>query len=131
MIRRRIFLVDDDAELRKTLMDQLMHYREFELIEAATATDALAKVRDTQVDLMILDVGLPDMDGREAVKIFRRDGFKSPILLLTGHDSDSDEILGLEAGANDYVTKPFRFSVLLARIRAQLRQHGRTWIRRL
>jgi len=126
MIRRRIFLVDDDAELRKTLMDQLMHYREFELIEAGTANDALRQVRDTHVDLMILDVGLPDMDGREAVKILRRDGFKSPILLLTGHDSDSDEILGLEAGANDYVTKPFRFSVLLARIRAQLRQHDQS-----
>ena len=126
MIRRRIFLVDDDAELRKTLMDQLMHYREFELIEAANANDALRKVRDAHVDLMILDVGLPDMDGREAVKILRRDGFKSPILLLTGHDSDSDEILGLESGANDYVTKPFRFSVLLARIRAALRQHDQS-----
>jgi len=126
MIRRRIFLIDDDAELRKTLMDQLMHYREFELLEAGTANDALRMVRDTHVDLMILDVGLPDMDGREAVKILRRDGFKSPILLLTGHDSDSDEILGLEAGANDYVTKPFRFSVLLARIRAQLRQHDQS-----
>jgi DNA-binding response OmpR family regulator len=126
MIRRRIFLVDDDAELRKTLLDQLTHYREFELIEAATASDALRKVRDVHVDLMILDVGLPDMDGREAVKILRRDGFKSPILLLTGHDSDSDEILGLESGANDYVTKPFRFSVLLARIRAQLRQHDQS-----
>jgi DNA-binding response OmpR family regulator len=126
MIRRRIFLVDDDADLRKTLMDQLMHYREFELLEAGTANEALAKVRDTHVDLMILDVGLPDMDGREAVKILRRDGFKSPILLLTGHDSDSDEILGLESGANDYVTKPFRFSVLLARIRAQLRQHDQS-----
>ena len=126
MIRRRIFLVDDDADLRKTLMDQLMHYREFELIEAGTAAEALGRVRDLHVDLMILDVGLPDMDGREAVKILRRDGFKSPILLLTGHDSDSDEILGLESGANDYVTKPFRFSVLLARIRAQLRQHDQS-----
>jgi DNA-binding response OmpR family regulator len=126
MIRRRIFLVDDDAELRKTLMDQLMHYREFELIEAANAGDALRKVRDAHVDLMILDVGLPDMDGREAVKILRRDGFKSPIILLTGHDSDSDEILGLESGANDYITKPFRFSVLLARIRAALRQHDQS-----
>jgi DNA-binding response OmpR family regulator len=126
MIRRRIFLVDDDAELRKTLMEQLMHYREFELIEATNANDALRKVRDVHVDLMILDVGLPDMDGREAVKILRRDGFKSPIILLTGHDSDSDEILGLESGANDYITKPFRFSVLLARIRAALRQHDQS-----
>jgi DNA-binding response OmpR family regulator len=126
MIRRRIFLVDDDADLRKTLMDQLMHYREFELIEAATGNDAIRMVRDSHVDLMLLDVGLPDMDGREAVKILRRDGFKSPIILLTGHDSDSDEILGLESGANDYVTKPFRFSVLLARIRAALRQHDQS-----
>ena len=123
MIRRRIFLVDDDADLRKTLMDQLMHYREFELVEAGTANDAIRQVRDAHVDLMLLDVGLPDMDGREAVKILRRDGFKSPIIMLTGHDSDSDEILGLESGANDYVTKPFRFSVLLARIRAHLRQY--------
>ena len=126
MIRRRIFLVDDDADLRKTLMDQLMHYREFELIEASTGNDAIRKVRDLHVDLMLLDVGLPDMDGREAVKILRRDGFKSPIIMLTGHDSDSDEILGLESGANDYVTKPFRFSVLLARIRAALRQHDQS-----
>ena len=70
-----------------------------------------------------MDVGLPDMDGREAVRILRKGGFKSPILLLTGHDTDSDTILGLESGANDYVTKPFRFAVLLARIRAQLHQH--------
>ncbi|HWA20308.1 MAG TPA: response regulator transcription factor [Devosia sp.] len=126
MIRRKIFLVDDDAELRRTLAEQLMHYREFELIEAGTANEALRAVRDSHVDLMILDVGLPDMDGREAVKILRRDGFKSPILMLTGHDTDSDEILGLESGANDYVTKPFRFSVLLARIRAALRQHDQS-----
>ena len=123
MNKRRLFLVDDDEDLRKTLIDQLAHYREFEILEAGTACDALDKVKDTHIDLMILDVGLPDMDGREAVKILRRDGFKSPILLLTGHDSDSDEILGLESGANDYVVKPFRFAVLLARIRAQLRQH--------
>jgi len=126
MIRRRILLVDDDADLRQTLTDQLAHYREFDLAEAATAADAIAQVAAQHVDLMLLDVGLPDMDGREAVKILRRDGFKSPVLLLTGHDSDADEILGLESGANDYVTKPFRFSVLLARIRAALRQHDQS-----
>ena len=126
MNKRRIVLVDDDADLRKTLVDQLAHYREFELIEGGTAADALSKVRDGHVDLMLLDVGLPDMDGREAVKIMRRDGFKSPIIMLTAQDSDSDEILGLESGANDYVTKPFRFSVLLARIRAALRQHDQS-----
>jgi DNA-binding response OmpR family regulator len=63
------------------------------------------------------------MDGREACKLIRKNGFKSPIIMLTGNDSDADMILGLDAGANDYVTKPFKFAVLLARIRAQLRQH--------
>jgi DNA-binding response OmpR family regulator len=126
MNKRRILIVDDDADLRRTLSEQLSHYREFELEEAETAEAALARVRAVQVDLMLLDVGLPDMDGREAAKMLRRDGFKSPIIMLTGHDSDSDEILGLESGANDYVTKPFRFSVLLARLRAALRQHDQS-----
>lgn len=126
MIRRRIVIIDDDQDLRKTIVDQFAHYREFDLVEGGTAADALAKVQDSHVDLMLLDVGLPDMDGREAVKILRREGFKSPIVMLTAQDSDSDEILGLESGANDYVTKPFRFSVLLARIRAALRQHDQS-----
>lgn len=126
MNKRRILLVDDDADLRRTLLDQLAHYREFDTLEAGTASEAMAMVRDSHVDLMLLDVGLPDMDGREAVKVMRRDGFKSPILMLTGQDSEADEILGLESGANDYITKPFRFSVLLARIRSALRQHDQS-----
>ncbi len=126
MNRRRILIVDDDGELRKTLVDQLTPYREFDIAEGETAGDAVEKVRGAHVDLMLLDVGLPDMDGREAVKILRREGFKSPIVMLTAQDSDADEILGLESGANDYVTKPFRFSVLLARIRAALRQHDQS-----
>ncbi len=126
MIRRRLLLVDDDADLRQVLADQMQPYREFELVEAATAAAALARVRDTHIDLTLLDVGLPDMDGRAALKLMRQGGFKSPVIMLTGHDSDADEILGLEAGANDYVTKPFRFSVLLARIRAALRQHDQS-----
>ena len=76
-----------------------------------------------QIDLVIMDVGLPDIDGHEAVRILRKNGFKAPIIMLTGHDTDSDTILGLDSGADDYITKPFRFAVLLARIRAQLRQH--------
>ena len=126
MNKRKLLLVDDDNDLRQNLVEQLRRYREFEITEAADATEALDKIQDARFDLLILDVGLPDMDGREAVKIMRRDGYKSPILLLTGHDTESDEILGLEAGANDYVTKPFRFSVLLARVRAALRQHDQS-----
>ncbi len=80
-------------------------------------------VKADHADLVILDVNLPDMDGREACKIIRRNGYKGPVIMLTGQASDSDTILGLDSGANDYVTKPFRFGVLLARIRAHLRQH--------
>ncbi len=123
MAARTILLVDDDEDLRATLVEQLSLYEEFNLLQESTAAKAIQAARGNHVDLLIMDVGLPDMDGREAVKLLRKGGFKSPIVMLTGHDTDSDTILGLEAGANDYVTKPFRFAVLLARIRAQLRQH--------
>ncbi|MGB3813007.1 MAG: response regulator transcription factor [Shinella sp.] len=123
MTSRTILLVDDDNDLRETLVEQLSLYEEFSTLEETTATRGIQAARAGQIDLLIMDVGLPDMDGREAVKLLRKGGFKAPIIMLTGHDTDSDTILGLEAGANDYVTKPFRFAVLLARIRAQLRQH--------
>ncbi|KKB13770.1 transcriptional regulator [Devosia geojensis] len=126
MNKRRILLVDDDAQLRETLIDQLSQEHEFDLAEAETANDALKAVREKNYDLMILDVGLPDMDGREAVKLLRNEGFRSPILMLTGHDSDADQIQGLQSGANDYLTKPFRYPVLKARIDAALRQHDQS-----
>ncbi|GHA23489.1 DNA-binding response regulator [Devosia pacifica] len=126
MNKRRILLVDDDGELRQNLVEQLEAHREFDIEEAETANGALEAVRASNFDLMILDVGLPDMDGRETVKILRSEGFRSPILMLTGHDSDADQILGLESGANDYLSKPFRFPVLLARLRAALRQHDQS-----
>jgi DNA-binding response OmpR family regulator len=123
MTARHILLIDDDDDLREALQEQLSLYDEFEITTVASATKGIQAARSGHVDLLIVDVGLPDMDGREAVKIIRKNGIKAPIIMLTGHDTDSDTILGLEAGANDYVTKPFRFAVLLARIRAQLRTH--------
>ncbi len=120
---RKILLVDDENELRSALAEQLSLYDEFEVVQADSATKAVQAAKGDHLDLVVMDVGLPDMDGREAVKLMRKAGFKAPVIMLTGHDSDSDTILGLEAGANDYVTKPFRFAVLLARVRAQLRQH--------
>jgi DNA-binding response OmpR family regulator len=120
---RRILIVEDDSELRDALVEQLALHEEFEAVAAENGTKGVQAAKTGQIDLVIMDVGLPDIDGREAVRILRKGGFKSPILLLTGHGTDSDTILGLESGANDYVTKPFRFAVLLARIRAQLRQH--------
>lgn len=123
MTARTILIVDDDDDLRETLKDQLALYEEFQVLQESAATAGIQTARSSIIDLLIMDVGLPDMDGREAVKLLRKGGFKAPIIMLTGQDTDSDTILGLEAGANDYVTKPFRFAVLLARIRAQLRQH--------
>ena len=120
---RKILIVDDDAELRDALVEQLALHEEFEAVACENGTKGVQAARAGHVDLVIMDVGLPDVDGREAVRILRKNGFKAPIIMLTGHDTDSDTILGLEAGANDYVAKPFRFAVLLARIRAQLRQH--------
>ncbi|MBV8566211.1 MAG: response regulator transcription factor [Methylobacteriaceae bacterium] len=120
---RKILIADDDDDLRTALAEQLALHEEFSAAEADTAAKALACTRSDLPDLVLMDVGLPDMDGREAVKIMRKDGFKNPIIMLTGHNSDADAVLGLESGANDYVAKPFRFAVLLARIRAHLRQH--------
>ena len=120
---RKILIVDDDEDLREPLREQLELHDEFQIEIAETASKGLEKARSERFDLLVMDVGLPDMDGREACKILRKGGFKAPIIMLTGNDSDADQILGLDAGANDYVTKPFKFAVLLARIRAQLRQH--------
>lgn len=120
---RNILIVDDDDMLRDTLVEQLDLHEEFEISTASNATAGIQHAKAERVDLLILDVGLPDMDGREVCRLLRKGGFAAPIIMLTGHDTDSDTILGLDSGANDYVTKPFRFAVLLARIRAQLRQH--------
>ncbi len=120
---RKILLVDDDDDLREALGEQLVMTEEFDVFEAASGVDAMSRIKDMVHDLVILDVGLPDTDGRELCRLMRKQGVKSPILMLTGHDGDADTILGLDAGANDYIAKPFKFPVLLARIRAQLRQH--------
>ncbi len=120
---KKILLIDDDEDLREALSEQLIMTEDFDVFEGANGMEAMEKVKEAIYDLIILDVGLPDTDGRELCRLMRKQGVKSPVLMLTGHDSDADTILGLDAGANDYVTKPFKFPVLLARIRAQLRQH--------
>lgn len=123
MTAKRILLVDDDEALRHSLAEQLRLHEEFEVAEAGAATEALDRARNAHFDVILLDIGLPDMDGREACRLMRRGGVTAPVIMLTAHDTDADAILGLDAGANDYVTKPFRLGVLLARLRAQLRQH--------
>src|ERR1700686_4206834 len=120
---RKMLIVDDDTDLRDTLVEQLSLHDEFEASAVDTGAKGASAAKADAPDLVLMDVGLPDTDGREVVRSLRKGGFKAPIIMLTGRNTDSDTILGLESGANDYVTKPFRFAVLLARIRAQLRQH--------
>src|SRR5882762_6214339 len=119
---RRILIVDDDPALRHSLAEQLEQHGEFAVIECDTAEAGLAVVGRERFDAILLDVGLPDMDGRELCRRMRQDAVSAPIVMLTAADSEADTVLGLDAGANDYVTKPFRLSVLLARLRAHLRQ---------
>ena len=122
-VRRRLLLIDDDKALRQSLVEQLRLLEDFECREADCGKAALDIVANERFDAVLLDIGLPDMDGREVCRLLRRAGVSAPIIMLTGADTDSDTILGLDSGANDYITKPFRMGVLLARLRAQLRQH--------
>jgi DNA-binding response OmpR family regulator len=122
-LAKRILIADDDKPLREALVEQLSELQEFSAMEAGTGAEALAAVASEEFDLVILDVGLPDADGRELCRQMRKAGVKCPILMLTGAATDADAVLGLDSGANDYVTKPFKFAVLLARIRAHLRSH--------
>ncbi|ESQ75862.1 response regulator transcription factor [Asticcacaulis sp. AC402] len=121
--QKTLLIVDDDDELREALAEQLELHEEFKVTQAANGAEGVRLAKTINADLILLDVDLPDMDGREACRILRKGGLTTPVIMLTGQVSDSDTILGLDAGANDYVTKPFRFAVLLARIRAQVRSH--------
>jgi DNA-binding response OmpR family regulator len=124
---RSLLIVDDDALLRRALKDQIVAQNEFAHIdEAATGAEAVTRASGKVYDVILLDIGLPDIDGRDVCRQMRAAGVRSPIIMLTAADSDDDTITGLEAGANDYVTKPFRMAVLLARLRAHLRQHEKS-----
>lgn len=122
-LQKRLLIIDDDVLLGESLSEQFDLQGEFSCHLVHTATEGLQWIEKSPADLVLMDVGLPDMDGREACRKMRSQGVKCPIIMLTGADSEADTIQGLEAGANDYVTKPFRFGVLLARVRAHLRQH--------
>ena len=120
---RPILIVDDDEALRETLTEQLAVDGEFVATEAGTVMEAEEKLlsKDARFDAVILDVGLPDGDGRDFCVKLRRQGQKMPIIMLTGSDAETDVVRGLDSGANDYIAKPFRLNELLARLRAQLR----------
>ena len=120
---QHILIVDDDAAFCRSLAAQLEDGGEF-LATAAhsiAAADAIREERETGFDAYLLDVGLPDGDGRELCERLRKGGFEMPILMLTGSDAVADVVQGLSAGANDYIAKPFRLPVLMARLRSHLR----------
>jgi DNA-binding response OmpR family regulator len=121
---KRVLLVDDDEMLRSSLAEQLAAEGTYETIVAGTYAEGNQKGHEGLYEFMVLDVGLPDGDGRRLCRSFRDSGITCPIIILTAADSDSDTISGLQAGANDYITKPFRLAVLMARIDAHLRSHG-------
>jgi DNA-binding response OmpR family regulator len=120
---KRVLLLDDDAMLRNSIAEQLAAEGEYQPIEAGTVTEARGKAREGLYEFMILDVSLPDGDGRKLCRELRDAGVTCPVIMLTAADSDADTIEGLQSGANDYVSKPFRFAVLMARVHAHLRSH--------
>lgn len=120
---KHLLIVDDDNLLRRSLSLQL-EQAGYRTSTAATAEDALAKARLDQPDLILLDVGLPGMDGLQALRHFQQE-MDVPVIFVTARRRELDEILGLELGADEYITKPFNPDVLLARIKAVLRRATR------
>ena len=124
--RKFILIVDDEEDLRETLAEQFELSDGFSAITAASGEEALRKAAEARIDLVILDVDMPGMNGREVCRQLREKGIRVPVIMLTGRSGESDTVAGLEAGANDYVAKPFSFAVLLARVRSQLRSFEQT-----
>lgn len=118
-----VLIIDDDQLLRQELAEQLEDQGDLVAEQAGTLAEGRAMAAEGRAGLIILDVELPDGDGRAFAGVLRDDGVSAPIIMLTGRTGDEDTIMALDHGANDYVQKPFKFNVLLARIRAHLRSH--------
>ena len=125
MSGRRILIVDDDEALCASLGEQLQLHGEFIAVRSTSGAAALKVVKEQHFDAIIMDVGLSDIDGHEVCRLMRCGGVKAPVIMLGGQVTEADQALILNSGANDYVAKPFRLNVLLARLRAPLRQHER------
>ena len=120
---KTILIIDDDDDLRGLLREQLELQSEFAAVDVASAKEGLDLAAERRPDLILLDVDLPDINGREVCRLLREQGIIAPVIMLTAADGEDATIMGLESGASDYITKPFRFTLLLARIRAQIRAH--------
>lgn len=124
--KKHILIVDDEADFRESLTEQFELSDGFVVQSAATGEEALEKAAAARTDLIVLDVDMPGIGGIETCRRLRAAGNRVPVIMLTGRTGEADTVGGLDAGANDYVTKPFAFSVLLARVRAQLRSFEQT-----
>lgn len=121
---KKILIVEDEANMRMGLKDNFL-YEGYQVICAETAEEGLDIYRSENPDLILLDVMLPKMDGIQLCRILRKENRQIPIIMLTAKGQEIDKVLGLETGADDYITKPFNLGELLARIRAVLRRTTR------
>jgi two-component system response regulator MprA len=118
-----ILVVEDDDELR-SLLARGLGEEGFVVDTAATGAAALERLRATEVDALVIDIGLPDADGRDLCQALRAGGAQTPVLFLTARDALVDRIAGFDAGGDDYLAKPFAFAELVVRLRALLRRTG-------
>lgn len=119
----KVLVVDDEQAITE-LVSMALRYEGMDVITAATGRDALALVETARPDLLILDVMLPDIDGFEVAQRLQRDRRRTPVLFLTARDSTEDKVHGLTIGGDDYITKPFAVSELVARVQVALRRQG-------
>jgi DNA-binding response OmpR family regulator len=124
-VTARVLVVEDDPAILRGLTDNL-RYEHYEVLTSNDGEAALERIRTEQPDLVILDLMLPRMSGYEICRKVREEGLTVPILMLTARGEEADRVLGLDIGADDYVTKPFSIRELLARVRALLRRMSTT-----
>ncbi|MFP6718469.1 MAG: response regulator [Alphaproteobacteria bacterium] len=113
-----ILLVEGSDPIRQSLAEQIEFYVGIDTVEAATGANALKLVKKRKFDLILLDMSLPDFDGRDVYQLMRRSGLETPIVIFIEVDTEADTIASLGLGASQYIIKPFRFGLLLARIRS-------------
>jgi DNA-binding response OmpR family regulator len=118
---QRILVVDDERTIIQ-IVEQRLRRDGFDVLSATTGAEALATLREHEPAAVLLDIGLPDIDGFEVLRRLRAEGFNVPVIILTARGEEVDRVVGLELGADDYVVKPFSPRELVARIRALLRR---------
>jgi len=123
VIDPQVILLEDDSELR-SLVARGLREEGFEVTTAATAAELLDRIGDADPDALVVDIGLPDADGRDVVQTLRAQGVGAPVIFLTARDALPDRLAGFAAGGDDYLTKPFAFAELVARLRALIKRGG-------